>query len=450
LTVALTGSAFLYLSHWGLSSPWIETPLALLFFALLLRSDRHIWFWSGFFIGLLWFGWIGISFLHYGHPWAVPLADLAIALVYALYFWIFAFIAEILTAWAEPTLQKLLTPHSSLLTRSSWLKAAALLAMSYAHPFGFDWFKPELTLIHTPFGIDKLHFALLLTALLLLTNLPHNLNAQRSTLNAPLLLLSNLLSKAGPQQSKISQAVLGVLFLLTALHPASVTTLPSDPSGRIALAGTRVPVEKKWNPIDLRPQINTVFSSIDQAILQKKKAVILPESVLPIFLNREPQILHALLKRSKQIDIVLGALYYTHGENRNSAYFFHDGNYTVANKVVLVPFGEANPLPHWASRIVNRIFFDGAPDYKAAKTPTDFVIDGKKYRAAVCYEGTSEKLYRDRPERLILLSNNGWFIPSVEPTLQRLLLEYTSRKYGTTIYHSVNMAPSYVVVRNEE
>jgi len=46
---------------------------------------------------------------------------------------------------------------------------------------------------------------------------------------------------------------------------------------------------------------------------------------------------------------------------------------------------------------------------------------------------------------MIVLSNNGWFTPSTEPTLQKLLLQYYSKKYGTTIYHSVNMSPSYVV-----
>jgi apolipoprotein N-acyltransferase len=46
---------------------------------------------------------------------------------------------------------------------------------------------------------------------------------------------------------------------------------------------------------------------------------------------------------------------------------------------------------------------------------------------------------------MIVLSNNGWFTPSIEPALQRLLLQYYARKYGTTIYHAVNMAPSYII-----
>ena len=434
MSAALAGSAFLWLAHWGFSSPWIETLSALLFFSLLLWGDRRLWFWSGFFLGWFWFGWIGISFLHYGHPWAIPFVDLGIALIYGFYFWLFAWLAERFTQGINRLFSIL---NSQFSIRSSWLKAFGLLAMSYVHPFGFDWFKPELVLIHTPFGIDKLRFASLLAALLLtgtaLRKLRIRMNDLRRESSTGKLLLSTLLSP---------------LFFFLALDPARTVILPGDPEGKIALAGTHVPVEEKWKAQNFDSQLSAVLRSIDRGIDQNHSAVLLPESVLPIFLNRSPTVLQKLLKRSRRIHIVLGALYYHEGQNRNSAYHIYDGSYRVADKIVLVPFGEANPLPSWAGKWVNRIFFDGAPDYMPAKHPTDFLIDGTHYRAAVCYEGTSERLYRDRPKRILLLSNNGWFVPSAEATLQRLLLEYYSRKYGTTIYHAVNMRPSYVVVRN--
>jgi len=62
-------------------------------------------------------------------------------------------------------------------------------------------------------------------------------------------------------------------------------------------------------------------------------------------------------------------------------------------------------LPDWIGNIINRIFFDGAPDYKASLKITDYMIDGVKYRNAICYEGTSEKLYQDEPKNMILISN---------------------------------------------
>ena len=423
LLTALTGSAFLYLDCLNLSTPWIETPLALLFFLLLLRGDRHRWFWSGFFLGLFWFYWIGISFSHYGHPWAVPLVSLAVALVYALIFRLMALGAE----WLGKKISTLSTIDYRLST--STIKAFWLWLWSLIHPFGFDWFKPELVLVHTVFGVDGFCFALILGALLF------GLDALR----------------ASTRRARTLRLLAGLVLLLPALDPDRSRVLSVDPSRGIELAGTRIPVEQKWRPQNLQPQVRMVLRAIDRAIARRKSAVILPESVLPIFLNRSTDLLKALEKRSTQIDIVLGALYLTPDrQNRNSAYHFHHGRYRIADKVVLVPFGEANPLPHWASRWVNRIFFDGAPDYRAAKQPTDFRIDGKKYRAAVCFEGTSERLYADRPARMILISNNGWFTPSIEPTLQKLLLTYYHRKYGTKIWHAVNMSESYVITGKAE
>ncbi len=78
---------------------------------------------------------------------------------------------------------------------------------------------------------------------------------------------------------------------------------------------------------------------------------------------------------------------------------------------------------------------DGAPDYVSSLKVTDYTIDGVKYRNAICYEGTSEKLYRDNPKNMILISNNGGVVPSVEPTLQKIILQYYSKRYGTLYYY---------------
>jgi len=146
----------------------------------------------------------------------------------------------------------------------------------------------------------------------------------------------------------------------------------------------------------------------------------------------------------------VGALYWDGRTPRNSTYVFTKGHVSIANKVLLVPFGEANPLPDFLSDWVNEVFYDGAVDYKADSEVTDYEIDGTIYRNAICFEATSEKLYvtnknGNYPPYMIVLSNNGWFTPSIEPSLQKLLLQYYSKKYGTTIYHAVNMSNSYII-----
>jgi apolipoprotein N-acyltransferase len=100
-------------------------------------------------------------------------------------------------------------------------------------------------------------------------------------------------------------------------------------------------------------------------------------------------------------------------------------------------------------KIINNLFFDGAPDYVAAKNPIDYQVAGKTFRNAICYEACSEELYKGKPKNMIVISNNGWVSPSIEPTQQKILLQYYSKKYGTTIYHAVNMSDSYIVQKGK-
>jgi apolipoprotein N-acyltransferase len=408
LGIAILGSLFLYMAYFDLSSRPIESASALLFFWFLLRSDTKTWFWSGFFLSLLWFWWILVSFEQYHMLWAIPLGALFIAMVYGGIFW--------LIARLDKNISKYMSRQIGALANAPYIKILGLLLLSYLHPLSFDWFKPELLFVHTYLGVDKWQFAVVLFAILL---------------------------------SQYKKNILFLLLVLFAYSPSHTTVTYQNPDSHITLANTMTTVEDKWNPKLVSSHIKEVLQIINQAVAEKKQIVVLPESVFPFFLNNEPKVLEALLERSKQITIIIGALYLDGKTHRNSTYIIQDGHYTIANKVRLVPFGESNPLPQWASHWVNKIFFDGAIDYIASAEPTDFEIAGTSYRNAICYESTSEVLYRDAPKQMIVTSNNGWFIPSIEPVEQRLLLTFYSRKYGTTIYHSVNMSPSYTIQRNQ-
>jgi len=409
LMIAMLASGFIYLNHWGLSIPLINTFLGLLALYLLLESNSATWFISGAFIGLFWFWWIALSLIHYEMLWVVPIEIFIIMLSYGF---MFAFIA-----WFSTKLSKLLTPHSSLLALI--LKASGLVVLSYIHPFGFDWLKPELVFVESYLGIQKWQFILILTGMVL--SLWRN-----------------------------QFLFLFITLLAYQPHTSHEISIPKN----MALITTHTSVENKWDKSQHQAQFNTILQTIDQAIADKKTLIILPESVFPIFLNRSTELLTRLEQKAKSISIVVGALYWDGETPRNSTYIFSNGKITIANKVLLVPFGEANPLPDFLSDWVNKVFYDDAVDYKADSEVTDYIIDGITYRNAICFEATSEKLYEkdkngEQPRNMIVLSNNGWFHPSVESTLQKLLLQYYSKKYNTTIYHSVNMSESYVVKKGK-
>jgi len=390
LLIAAAFSAFIYIDYFGLPHiAVLETLLALGAYYGLLSAPRRAVIFAGFFIGLLWFYWIGFSFRYYDMAWAVPLIILFFGLVYLLYFGILAF------------------------TDRPLLRAALLFGLSFVAPMGFNWMVPELPLLHSLLGYEKWQFGLILLALALF-----------GTLRMPWRLPS-------------------LLLLLVAFAPAYVP--PQPPPLKIRLASTEVPQALKWQPEELMPSIFRNLSLIDEAIAEKYDLVILPESVFPLFLNMEPKLIEQLEKRSHEIAIITGGLLYESDRNYNVTYFFRNGEMQVAKKMVLVPFGEYIPLPKWIAGWINKAVFDGASDYFAADHPTDFAVEGTLFRNAVCYEATAEPLYRGDPYYMVALSNNAWFTPSIEPTLQKLLMTYYARRHHTMIYHSANMAGTGIV-----
>jgi apolipoprotein N-acyltransferase len=404
--IALLASAFIYLNYWGFLHPLIHTILALSSLFLLLQSNIKTWFWYGVFIGLFWFWWIALSLEHYGYAWGLPIGMALIAFVQGLIFWAIAKVASFSIK------------HYTSMTSfniSLFLKAFGLFILSYIHPFGFDWLKPELMFIESYIGIEKWQFALVLLAITL------SINRKNLTF---------------------------LLLIFIAYSPTA--TISKATTSDIQLITTHTSVQDKWDESKHMAQFKIIFQHIDRAIQEHKKLIVLPESVFPIFLNRNHTLIAMLQERAKHISIVIGGLYSDNKTPHNSAYIFTNNTMSIANKVLLVPFGESNPLPDFLSDWINKVFYDGSVDYVASTEIVDYTIDGTTYRNAICFEATSEKLYEEdaegnRPKNMIVLSNNGWFTPSIEPTLQKLLLQYYSKKYGTTIYHSVNMSESYVI-----
>ena len=400
----MLAGAFIYLEHFGMSHPLMTTVTTLLWLYLLLPSKPPIWFWSGFFIGIMWFWWVALSFVHYKLPWLMPIAIPLIGLVYGLLFFVGAKTSEWVTSKAK------LDSRFALFG-----KALYLIALNYIHPFGFNWFKPHLGFTLSYFGVEWWHFGIVLFAIVL-----------AHFFRQPLLLLLSLL----------------------AINPNDSIKFPPE-TPKMTLVTSHITVEQKWDPFLQEKHHAYYLEQIDNAIAANKKIVVLPESAFATFLNRDQTLFDALLQRAQKIIIVTGALFLDKDRiPRNSTFIFQkDKNVLVANKVILVPFGEANPLPEFFGKWINRIFYDGGVDYKAASTITDYRIDDKIYRNAICYEATTHMLYEGNPKRMIVLSNNGWFVPSIEPTLQRILLHYFNRIYGTTIYHAINGSPSYIIKR---
>ncbi|MBD3805491.1 apolipoprotein N-acyltransferase [Sulfuricurvum sp.] len=382
VVIALAFSAFIYFEHFGLSSKILNTILGLgALYGLLFGTKKTILL-SGFLIGLLWCYWIGFSCQYYGFRWATWLVALGLGIVYALYYGTMA-----------------LTTHPHL-------RALILFGLTFVWPMDFNWMQPEIIFVESYMGIEKWQFALIVFAI------ASTVWFQGKTKVLPLLLLLGTLQNS--------------------------YTPPPIPDVKIKLVSTNISQDFKWQSERLKQTLSENFAEIDNAIAQGYDLVVLPESAFPLYMNEYPDISQALVERSLRISILTGTLHKENGLNYNVSYLYQQGDLTVAKKTILVPFGEYIPLPEFVSRWVNREIFGGGADFVTAEKPTDFNINGVSFRNAICYEATRQELYTPEVRYMIAMSNNGWFKPSIEPTVQKLLIRFYARKNNTIVFHSAN------------
>ena len=384
LITACLLSSFIYLSYFGFEIKLINTLFGLYGIYLLLTIPRVSLFYTGFFTGIFWCYWMSVSLQYYDITYIAPFLLLGIGLVLGIIFALFAVINKLS------------------------FRILMLFGFLFISPFGFNWLKLELIFIDSYLSTTKFAFFLILISLYLVIKLKR-------------------------------LKVLAILPLLFAFHNEKGEFIDT-PKAKIYMPQMYINQDLKWDKEYLKTLNDENFKQIFDAIDKGYTLVVLPETAFSVALNKYPSLNNMLLELSNKIDIVTGALYVEDNQIFNASYFYSKNSVTVAKKVVLVPFGEEIPLPKFFVDLINDIFYNGATDYSKASSPTDFIIQGEKYRNAICYEGTTDKIFENLGDTkyMIMISNNAWFTPSIEPTLQHLLLKYYSKKYGVTIFHVVN------------
>lgn len=386
-------SLFIYFEYFDISIKLINTIFALSAFILIFQLNKKELFFSGFFTGILWFWWLSYSFIYYELTFMIPIVLIGVGLVYGLLFYFIAIFNNI------------------------YYKISYIFLLSYIEPFGFNWFKIELPFINSYLGTSKLELLLIL-------------------------IISSLFIEYRYQYKKVTPIIYSLIILiLFFINKYNISqNYIKEPSLNIYKYETHISQEHKWDKKYKKVIIKNNFKEIEAAIDNKYDLIILPETAFPLILNHQSTLLNKLLLYSKQISILTGSLYIKDNLLYNSSYLFQNGSFKVANKVVLVPFGEAVPLPEKLRNWVNDTFYNGAEDYITASMPTTFTIKNVKFRNAICYEATTDKIYDniDTPYT-IAISNNGWFTPSTQPTLQKLLMKYYENKYKIMIIDISNI-----------
>jgi apolipoprotein N-acyltransferase len=382
--------AFIYFEYFGLSSKLINTIFALSGFYLLFSVDKKELFYIGFLTSIVWFWWIAYSFIYYDLSYLIPLVIIGIGLIYAILFYFIGLFDNL------------------------YYKLFYIFALSFICPFGFNWFELKLLFVNSYIGITNLDFALVLISIVILKSFTY---------------------------TKRYLVIIPLIFTLSYKNHTI-----NSPDLKIKLANINIAQDIKWQKHKLQQIIQINLDAINQAISEKYDLVVLPETTLPMVLNQNRELVNILKQKAKSIDIIIGSLYFKSNQYQNASYFFTKDKLQIATKVVLIPFGEAVPLPEKIRDFINNTFYDGAKDYIPALKPTDFTIKGIKFRNAICYEATTDKIFENLDTKyMIAISNNAWFVPSIQPTLQKLLLKYYSKKYNIMIFSVNNMSANYII-----
>lgn len=390
LYCALFFSAFIYLEYLGIQVKIINSVLGLFALYFLLTLPSRAMFFAGFFIGVFWFYWVSFSFIYYDLPYVIPLVIVGFAFIYGVVFYLTA-------VW-----------------NNIFYRIAALFTLSFVSLFGFNWLQIELLFLHSYFDIEKIDLFIILVSLALVSRYKY-------VGLFPLILALNINFAEAPKRAE---------------NPL-----------KIYMPQFNLSQNSKWKKEKREEIIEKNLRQIDTAIAQGYDLIILPETAFPIMLNTHEYLWETLQEKAQEIDIITGAMYKEKKQYFNSAYHFSSQGVDIANKVVLVPFGEEIPLPKFLKDFINNVFYNGAQDYAKATQPTDFEVRGIKFRNAICYETTTHKIFEDLGDTqfMISISNNAWFTPSIEPTLQKLLMEYYARLYNITIYASANGSKNLII-----
>lgn len=365
---------------------WLSTLLALgsvvIFF--LVPSSKKFWF--GFFASLLWFYWVGFSFIYFGAPFLVPVIAIVVACIYMVVF--------ALALWSE----------------NPWYRGICLVGLSYIHPFGFDWLVVDSFFAYSYFGVAKYDFFFVVFGIALLL------------------------------QNQTRRQIVGIALLVCALDYKSVDK--EDFGLKYSLLGTHFSQDFKWQRQNMALVTQSQINLIKKALEGGNELIVLPETAFPFKLEKS-YFFETLKNMSKNTALIVGSLREGEGGVYNSAYIFSSQKVEIVDKKILAPFGEKIPLPEFLSQRLHHFFLGHSPKMLEGKEFGDIEIGGERVRVLICYEGTSQEAYLNAPKRFVIISNNAWFEGSIQSAVQKMLMKYYAKRYEKMILHTSNGSRSF-------
>ena len=240
-----------------------------------------------------------------------------------------------------------------------------------------------------------------------------------------------------------------VLFLKVISPPALID---KNKSINIRLVQPNIKQEEKWDKSKLEFNHKKILNLIALPGKKKKSLIILPETAIPFYLDKDEnknKYLNEILKNNEIV--IVGALRKEKNKNKinifNSMFIFQkEKNYnSFHDKVKLVPFGEFIPF--------NKIFSfikitAGYQDFSSGREMKVIQINEKiRILPLICYEVIFPDLYKKEKkfDIAINITNDAWYRESIGPYQHFAHSRIRAVKEGVPLIRVANTGISAII-----
>ena len=244
-----------------------------------------------------------------------------------------------------------------------------------------------------------------------------------------------------------------LLFLLIGLGGWALKqaewTQPAGAPLRISLLQANIAQDLKWNEDRIVETLETYRALV---MLSQSPLIVLPETALPLFLERVPKDYLAELAahaRKNGGDILVGVPErQPGGEYYNSVVSFGTAPTQTYRKSHLVPFGEFIPLRPLLGAIVGALAIPLQDFSRGTENQRPLAVAGQLVAVNICYEDAfGEEIIRQLPEATLLVnvSNVAWFGRSIAPRQHLQISQARALETGRPMLRATNTGVTGVI-----
>jgi apolipoprotein N-acyltransferase len=267
------------------------------------------------------------------------------------------------------------------------------------------------------------------------------------------------LEKDGKRRKRVVLAAGAVVAGLWA-HGVWLMGRPIPESGRVRVGLVQASIlqDEKWDSTRAWHNVDRHLALTRQAVAQGARLLVWPESAVPFYFDRTPELAGELraLVRGTGIHLVFGNDDREDGSGRSYRVWVGvkmldpQGELRLRyHKMRLVPFGEYLPLQSLLRAVGVEKLVEEVGEFTPGTTPELGLLDGHRLGTFICYEAIFPDLVREFTARgadlLVNVTNDGWYGRTSAPHQHLAMASFRAVENGRYLVRAANTGITAVV-----